>query len=334
MRPDLALVLVLSGLAAIFTGVLITSSAAALGDVQMAWRRRSRTSVNPIDPGWRMYPELAAKEEDGIVSDLPRFAQKGLSGFLIDLGFNVWGTAQVETIDERLRRSGHLYRTVGDYYGSKIASAVIYAVVVVFSMVVFFPNAPLLAVVGVFVAGFFGLRRPDERIDQALNERREAVFREMAWVLDRLALSIRAGAALQPALANVTDADRLGWLSRSAGGLFMALLRDLAGGLTTGRTDVVALVEELRGLLPDGLPELDEFLEIVKAGHLGQTTMVADQLQLLAKRMRTQLNLRIDMLAVKSELRMVVISAATLLPITIIVVAIPAVLQIGSVLGP
>ena len=105
----------------------------------------------------------------------------------------------------------------------------------------------------------------------------------------------------------------------------MALLRDIAAGLATQRHDVAALLAELRGTLPEDMPELDEFLQAVQI-NLEKRQPIVDQLRAVARTMRDRLNNRIEETAQKAELKVVALTSGVIVPALLVVVLGAAVL--------
>jgi hypothetical protein len=273
----------------------------------------------------RMQPGLKAKPDDegARVSALPEMplAQRLLSPLLIDLGLWLFSQQNHASVEERLRRSGWRYTSVGDFFGSKIALCVVwFAAAALFTTII---GLPSVSIVGLSAGcGVLGLFQPDWALHATLRERRESLFREMAWTVDRLAMVMSTGLQLGPALVRVTS-DEYAWVSGGAGGLFIAMLRDLAAGLTSQRIDYDDVLDEIRRSLPTGLPELEEFLQIVHI-HLVEKQPVVEQFRALGHTMREQLNNRIDELAQKSELKVVLITSGVILPMLMLVVGGPA----------
>src|SRR5579859_3195313 len=273
----------------------------------------------------RMQAGLRATEDNksaqvSALPDLP-LAQRLLSPVLIDLGLWLFAQQDQASIEDRLRRSGWRYTSVGDFYGSKIALCVVwFCATALFSVVIGLPAISVIALSAGF--GVFGLFQPDWALNTTLKERRESLFREMAWTVDRLAMVMSTGLQLGPALVRVTS-DEYAWVSGGAGGLFIAMLRDLAASLTGRRIDFDEVLDEIRRTLPAGLPELEECLQIVH-GHLVEKQPVVEQFRALGHTMREQLNNRIDELAQKSELQVVLITSGVILPMLMLVVGGPA----------
>jgi hypothetical protein len=310
-------------LTAMGLGLLVSALGGLFQEAARWWRARVRARKHPLDPGWQAEPEEAAT-----ITDLPPFAQRLFGQPLADLSWLLFRGQDQASVEDRLRRSGWRYRSVGDYYGSKVASAIVYCVLGALACAALGLPA-LVIVLAAAGLGVLGLYRPDEKINAALNERRDALFREMAWTLDRLALTLRTGAALQPTLAALTAQERLAWIGKGGGGLFIAIIRDLSGGLVAGQTEIGALIAEVRARLPDGLPELDEFLEIVRASQEQKSLGSAgEQLQTLARSMRDRLNQRIEELAQRSELKVVLLTSGVIVPTLLFVIGGAALLRV------
>jgi hypothetical protein len=266
----------------------------------------------PLTPG-----SSPSMDEADRVSDLPRFAQRRLAQPFSQLGQRLLGQRDAAQLEDRLRRSGWRYGSVGDYYGSKIATAVTFFVGGAVSGLVLGFSAPVLTLIAAGL-GAWGLFLPDFELRKTIRERRDALYREMAWTLDRVALVMGTGEALEPALQRVAG-ESFAWLAGGGGGLFTALLRDIGAGLATQRHDVAALLTELRGCLPQDMPELDEFLQAVQL-NLEKRQPIVDQLRALARTMRDRLNNRIDETAQKAELKVVALTSGVIVPALLVVV--------------
>jgi hypothetical protein len=311
-------------LAATGVGLLISAFGGWMQAAGRWWRSRARSQRNPLDPGWRASDDPS----DAVISDLPPFAQRLFGQPLADLSWLLFREQDHASVEARLRRTGWRYRSVGDYYGSKVASAILYCVLGAMSCAALGLPALVICLAAAGL-GALGLYRPDEKVNESLRERRDALFREMAWTLDRIALTLRTGTALQPALSAMTAQERLAWVGKGSGGLFIAVIRDLSGGLVAGQTEIGALIEEVRSRLPDGLPELDEFLEMVRASQEQKGTGSAgEQLQLLARGMRDRLNNRIEELAQRSELKVVLLTSGVIVPTLLFVIGGAALLRV------
>jgi hypothetical protein len=161
-------------------------------------------------------------------------------------------------------------------------------------------------------------------VNTILKERRESIFREMAWTVERIAAVMKTGEALEPALNRLTNED-YSWVAGGSGGLFIALLRDIAAGLSTRRSDVEDMLNDLRRNLPDNMPELEEFLQVVQI-NIQKRQPVVEQLRTLGRTMRDQLNNRIDEVAQKAELKVVAITSGVIVPSMLFVVGGAAIL--------
>ncbi|MCC7362694.1 MAG: type II secretion system F family protein [Anaerolineales bacterium] len=258
-----------------------------------------------------------SNEPSDPVSALPRFAQRRWSQPVSALGQRLLGQRDAAQLEDRLRRSGWRYGSVGDYYGSKIATAVTFFVAGAMCGLLLGLSASVITVIAGAV-GLWGLFLPDLELRATVRERREALYREMAWTLDRVALVMRTGEALEPALQRVAG-ESFAWLSGGSGGLFTALLRDIAAGLATQRHDVAELLSELRRTLPEDMPELDEFLQAVQI-NLEKRQPIVDQLRALARTMRDRLNNRIEETTQKAELKVVALTSGVIVPALLVVV--------------
>ncbi|HRF49279.1 MAG TPA: type II secretion system F family protein [Anaerolineales bacterium] len=262
------------------------------------------------------------------VSDLPLLMQRVLGGLLHRLGRLLLRGQDPLRIEDQLRRSGWRYQSVGDYFASKVANAVMYLLVGLFALGQIFSGfLPVALALGLGVLGYL---RPDEKIREALKLRKEGLKREMAWTLDRLAAVMQTGEALGPSLHRLTDAN-YDWVAGGGGGLFIAILRDISAGLASNRSDIGALIDEIRATLPEDVPELDEFLQLVRA-NLEKRQPVVEQLRALSVTMRDELNNRIEDLAQKAELRIVMVTSGVIVPLMLVVVGGVILLNLRSIL--
>lgn len=252
-----------------------------------------------------------------VVTDLPPLAQRFLAQPLTDLGFFLFRNQDQASLDDRLRRSGWRYHSVGDYYGSKIATAVTFFTGgVIVGLVAGFP--PLIIALTAAALGGWGLHQPDHELGKLIRERRAALYREMAWTLDRMAMVMKTGEALEPALNRIVG-ENFAWVGGGSGGLFVALLRDIAAGMSTRRSDIAEMLDDLRRRLPDQMPELDEFMLAVRV-NLEKREPIVEQLRALGRMMRDQLNNRIDEAAQQAELQVVALTSGVIVPALLIVV--------------
>ena len=258
------------------------------------------------------------------VTDLPHFAQGRLARWLNRTGRRLVRQRDIAPLENRLRRSGWRYSSVGDYYGSKIATAVTFFVSGAFGALLLGLSAPVLIVIAAGL-GAWGLFLPDLELRNTIRDRRDALYREMAWTLDRVALVMKTGKAFEPALQRVSG-EEVAWLAGGGGGLFMALLRDISMNLASRRTDVPALLSELRQSLPEDIPELDEFLQAVQL-NIEKRQPIVDQMRALSRTMRDRLNNRLDDVAQKAELKVVALTSGVIVPALLVVVMGAAILS-------
>ena len=279
---------------------------------------------------FRQAPRRAGRsgaERVTALSDVP-LAQRVLSPVLFDLVRLFDGRYDHDQVVDALRRSGWLYESPEDYYASKLVLAVVAFTCLVLSGVAVGAGGESLGVG--LVGGGLALFYPNHRVRTALDERREAIQIEMAWVLDRLAAIMSAGYNLQPALTRLVG-DQYSWLSAGTAGVFTALMRDISVGLASGRTDYDDFLTDVRATAPRDLPELDEYLQIVLA-HLRQGTSATGSLRLLARQLREKRNLKIDVIAQKTELQVSAVGSGVMLVSMLGIVIGPALIGLSQIL--
>ncbi len=264
------------------------------------------------------------------VSDLPQFAQRVFGGLLHRLGSLVLRGQDPAQVEDRLRRSGWRYSSVGDFYASKIANALAYALIGAVAGTVLLGGGFAL-VAGALGLAVLGYLRPDEKVTEMIKQRRESLKREMAWTVDRLAAVMQTGEALGPSLHRLTD-QTYDWVAGGSGGLFIAVLRDISAGLSSNRSDIGALMDEIRATLPADMPELDEFLQLTRA-NLEKRQPVVEQLRAMSALMRDELNNKIEELSQKAELRIVLVTSGVLVPMLLVLVGGVMLLNMNGILG-
>ena len=206
-----------------------------------------------------------------------------------------------EPLEAHLVRAGSPYDSAIQVYQRKIAYLGIYAVgAVVLGVLLGFPVWITLA--AAVVAGVLGLISPELVIANRLKERREALRREMAFMLDRVAFAVMAYGTFQETLSQMSrmtqpEADtgeyELPFEERArvtsklerqshkfqamlgagmvgmGGGAFAEFLNRMAMLLSAGAGEgFEAVREELQRLYPMSW-EVTSFLDIVEAGLRG-----------------------------------------------------------------
>jgi Flp pilus assembly protein TadB len=247
-------------------------------------------------------------------------AQRVLAQPLTDLGFILFGQQDQEALTDRLRRSGWRFLDAGDYYASRVATALIYLSLGVFIGVA--ANGPI-QVTALLAGGlgFLGLSMPATEVRVTTRLRRDSLLREMAWTLDKVALVMQSGDSLSQALQRLTD-NELAWLAGGGGGLFTGVLRDVSNGMVMHPHDTHRMLEEVKADLPPNLPELDEFLQAVEV-HITQGKDISGQLFAMAKSLREQLNLRIKQAAQNAQTQVMLLGAVNLLIAIVVTVGPP-----------
>lgn len=244
----------------------------------------------------RMHP--AERERLTILQDAPML-DRLLSPILEDMVGSVSGKKR-EAVEDKLRRSGWHYASVADYYATRV----------LLSAMFFLGGAGFLFITG---AGFlfwlppalgaFGYFIPDQEIASEIKKRREQVLTEMAFSLDRLALLLKAGIALQEALGVLTEAP---------GGPFIAALRRVARRIGAGGVrSIDEALKDFQADLPDD-PEVQQFVSRLRAGLSG--TPIADSLGIQAERLRSALNAKLLKRGLQTVLVITTVGAAFMLP--------------------
>ena len=262
--------------------------------------------------------EPGATDPKAGLSDLPNIPliQRAFAP-LSDAG-RVLSRQDPAKIEDQLRRSGWRYRSVGDYYGSKmIGTVMLFAIAAVGCI---FLGAPIwLTILIAIAAGLLGVVNPDQEIKSAIEKRKKAIFREMAWTLDRMAVVLETGLGFESTVQDII------WVSKGRGGLFMAILRDLTNSLYSGETKIDVIIERLRASVPS-LGELDTFMQLVRT-NLEKGQSIAPQLRELGEAMRDELTNEIETRRQAAELTLILITVGIIIPITMVIVAAPTILQ-------
>jgi Flp pilus assembly protein TadB len=212
-------------------------------------------------------------------------------------------------LTERLRRSGWRYKSVGDYHANKVLTAALFfvggavAVVMIGEPGLFF--VPLLL-------GALGLFIPDREVAEALKRRRKALYVEMAFTLDQLALLVEAGLAFQQALAEQAKA--------RGPGIFTEALRSAVTRVKLGVPVGKSLLEMLDDLPEEG--ELDKFVQrVLKGGPL------ADALRAQSDLMRNRVESELLAQGLRSTLIITTVGGAFILPALALLVVGPPIMM-------
>ena len=252
----------------------------------------------------------------------------------------------LETIEKMLRRSGWIYRSATDFYAAKILMALLLFAIAAIATTVL--RLPTLVVAALSLgAGAYGLFFPDSEVRNTIELRRKAIFREMAWTVTRLSSLSRAGMATSQgmeAIVDRSDARReearpkdakqgvrdpnFGYVAFGQGGLFMAILREVARRIRNGDT-TTHILTDIAEVCPEML-ELDTFFRLLLLSEQGMP--IADSLDVLASGMRSKLLNEIEDRRERGTLILVAIGAAVVTPSMLIVVGGPVLLSLSSAL--
>lgn len=247
--------------------------------------------------------EAQPREQVSVLDDVP-LLDRLVGPMLADLTRHVDPNKR-EKLAARLRRSGWKYKSVADYYATKVVLAAMF----------FLGGGIFLLISGMFgmfwlpfALGVLGYVMPDRELKSALEERKKRVFTEMAFSLDRLALLIKSGKAIQEALAMLAEAP---------GGVFTAALRRATRAIATGSLTPEKALAALEADLPED-PEIKQFTARIRLGLQG--TPVAESLLVQAERMRAALNARLLKQGLQTVLVITTVGAAFMLPALAIIV--------------
>ena len=188
---------------------------------------------------------------------------------------------------------------------------------------------------------------PDTEVRGTIELRRKAILREMAWTVTRLSSLSRAGMAASQgmeAIVDLSDARRdsarpkdakqgvrdpnFGYVAFGQGGLFMAILREVARRMRNGDT-TTHILTDIAEVCPEML-ELDTFFRLLLLSEQGMP--IADSLDVLASGMRSKLLNEIEDRRERGTLILVAIGAAVVTPSMLIVVGGPVLLSLSSAL--
>jgi hypothetical protein len=202
-----------------------------------------------------------------------------------------------EPIERRLSQAGNPYDSPAHFYQRKFAYMILFAVIAV--VVCYFLGVPALMTLALaIIAALFGLYAPDSEVNDRIKKRREALRREMAFMLDRVSYALMAYGTLQEALARMGTAyseedeqSRPGMLIPSSprgdekqrqrmatmgttltgmgGGLFAEYLNRLASMLLSSAEERFDKIRDELALHYPSSPEIQNFLDIVESGLRG-----------------------------------------------------------------
>lgn len=255
-----------------------------------------------------------------VISDAPfGLGRTGLARPAARLGARLPFRDDPTTVEARLRRSGWRYKSVSEFYGSKVLNAIfLFVLAVVITTVLQLPVFIIVAAALVF--GLIGLFNADLEVNKAIEQRRKAIFREMAWTLDRLAVLMETGSAV------TTGLNDLVYMAKGRGGLFTAILREIANDLQNNENPAT-IIETIRAASPESA-ELDTFLQLLRVNLQGQP--IVPQVKALAASMRDELTNEIENRRQAAEMRVVIISSAVVMPAMLIVIGGPVFLSVTS----
>lgn len=202
-----------------------------------------------------------------------------------------------EPIEIRLSQAGNPYDSPIHFYQRKFGYMILFAAGAL--ILCYLLNIPVLMIIAVvLIAALFGLYAPDSEVNEQINKRREALRREMAFMLDRVSYALMAYGTLQEALIRLgtayVDPDEtpkqdlllpntpgenneqqhrmasMGTtLTGMGGGLFAELLNRMASLLLSSADERFGKIREELALHYPSSPETQSFLDIVESGLRG-----------------------------------------------------------------
>ena len=268
-------------------------------------------SIPRSEFGWfrpRLTPLGAREEEITLLREAP-LLDRLLTPMLESLATTMARFFSRGDVAQLLRRAGFPYRTPADFYAAKA----------IFMVVLFLMGGLFVAAIGMpklfiipLALGAGGLFLPDIQVRRALKRRAHLIFTDMAFTLDRIAIAMRAGKALGPALHSVTA---------FPGGLFVAQLRTLEEDLVLGKG-----IREAMGELLARTPEVEALRSFADKCtlHMEEGYPLASGLATQAEMMRDQLNQQILGSGLANTLKITTIAGAFILPAVGIVVLGPS----------
>jgi tight adherence protein C len=221
-----------------------------------------------------------------------------------------------------LERDLHLVRptaSLGGYFAEKVGAMVVWLVIPPFLAALGGPRTPPVAW---FVAAMVGFVLPDLDLRRRLKARRNRLVSELPAVLDQLVIATSAGLSLEQALDQTAG---------SSDGVVADELRRVLAELGLGRWR--SLQEALEGLdRRNGVPELSSLVGQLRAAHR-QGAPVGQVLAAQADALRERRKAEIVEAGGRATVRMVIPIAVFVLPVLVIVILVPAGVQLLQLRG-
>jgi tight adherence protein C len=271
-------------------------------------------------------PERGRASGDGERNLFPPVVKRMLRPILADAGWLVRGVlvrfapglAGGATLERDLR----LVRpsaTLGGYFAEKIGSMLLWLIIPPCLAAVGGPQTPPALWV---VAAMVGFLLPDLDLRRRLKARRTRLVAELPAVLDQLVIATSAGLSLEQALDHT---------SASSDGVAADELRRLVAELGLGRWR--SLQDALEGLdRRNGVPELSSLIGQLRAAHR-QGAPVGQVLAAQADALRERRKAEIVEAGGRATVRMVIPIAVFVLPVLVIVILVPAGVQLLQLRG-
>jgi tight adherence protein C len=271
-------------------------------------------------------PESARPNRDNERNLFPPVLKRMLRPILADAGWLVRGVlvrfapglAGGATLERDLR----LVRptaSLGGYFAEKLGAMVLWLVIPPCLAALGGPTTPPVVWI---VAGIVGFVLPDLDLRRRLRSRRNRLVAELPAVLDQLVIATSAGLSLEQALDHT---------AASSDGIASDELRRVIAELGLGRWR--SLQDALEGLdRRNGVPELSSLVGQLRAAHR-QGVPVGQVLAAQADALRERRKAEIVEAGGRATVRMVIPIAVFVLPVLVIVILVPAGVQLLQLRG-
>ena len=217
-------------------------------------------------------------------------------------------------LQERLIRSGFVFKTVPEYHYKRIYFSMLGTFVfIMIGNALKFPTSmyPFIGIAG----AIFGFLRPDNMINEKIKERRKQIQREMGFALDKITLILQAGGTVPESLASVSNMGVFGWACGQIGSAISMQL------------PVEASIENVRNQLPK-IEQFDEFCVLVMES-IRRGDSLKKPFEDMGKAMRTNLNNELLAEGGRAKVKIVLLTSSLMILGVMIAVGAKFVLQIS-----
>jgi tight adherence protein C len=289
-------------------------------------RRLRETLEAELAQSLGVSPQFARSDGDTERNLFPPVLKRMLRPILADAGWLVRGVlvrfapglAGGATLERDLR----LVRptaSLGGYFAEKLGAMLLWLVIPPLLDALGGPRTPPVVWLAAAMVGFV---LPDLDLRRRLRARRNRLFAELPTVLDQLVIATSAGLSLEQALEETAS---------SSDGIAADELRRVVAELGLGRWR--SLQDALEGLdRRNGVPELSSLVGQLRAAHR-QGVPVGQVLAAQADALRERRKAAIVEAGGRATVRMVIPIAIFVLPVLVIVILVPAGVQLLQLRG-